>query len=79
LLSWRIAAVICSGVNIKDEAAAGAIGSGEVETTNAAVVARGGGRVVLVGGGGIVVEGEPDIADTRLIGLWILLGLLRRL
>jgi hypothetical protein len=52
-------------VNTEEEAAASVTSSGEVETTNAEVVVGGGGRIVVEGG-------EPDIDDTRLIGLRIL-------
>jgi hypothetical protein len=54
----------------EDAVGAEMVGSGEVEAANAEVVAGGGGRVVV---------GGLDIADTRLIGLRILPGLLRRL
>jgi hypothetical protein len=67
-----MATVTCSIIIGEDVAGTDEEGSEAMETATAEVVTGG-------GGGGMVVVGGPDIADTRLIGLVILPGLLRRL
>jgi hypothetical protein len=59
-------------VKTTDEEDADTSGSGAEGTSSA--------EVVVVEASSAVVDGrEPDISDTRLIGFWILMGLLRRL